>query len=363
MRKGILMILQPKVLVVKLAQNNDIQAESDQGPSLQRLAACDHVSSEFAVYSKGNVKTLLAVLDVLLPLTPEESMACRAQPEKLETHKLVFKTRRGSESPEDLEMLLIMSTASYTILNGVEEQYLKATPSRSTKSLALKSTDKMPRSDITTLVVAIEQKQKNAEHHTSDLSMVAPAVETEPSTEDPKHIVDRTACATTPLPSTSKSYEYQTLSGTSFVVLKRLFDYVAAGEGDGHKELPVCLMVADQTPDTLGRSINSACLSQDCDIHVGFDLEDNCFFVSSSVPKIKRMLGHLADCSHSSAVSTSSSNCTNDKRNSRAEAIKLGFNVHAESGVGEHFGMQKGPWGVGCGQCLGIKVSWGIRKC
>jgi hypothetical protein len=309
MRKGILMLLQPKVLVVKLAPNNSATpAGSSPGPSLQRLDACDHASSEFTVYSKGNVKTLLTVLDVISPLTSDSKMARRAQPE---AHKLVFKTRCGSESPEDLQMLLRMSTASYTQSNVAEQQHLKGTAAHCTRNLSSKTADKVPLSNSRALVVTIEQKQKISEYATPSTVPTATVETTE--TSDSTTASDPTVKENTedaaPVPSGRKGYEYRTLSGTSFVVLKHLFDSVSVDADEHHRdgdecddkeELPVCLMVANPTPDTLGRFVNAACLSEDCDI--GFDLRDNCFFVSSSASKIKRMLEHLADYSHSAVV-------------------------------------------------------------
>lgn len=314
LKKGILLLMQQSVLRVKFVPTDDdaiSNNESQSGPSTQRLQACDSLCSLSKVYAKGNFKALVTILDIISPVSPKQRAIQRT---KREIYKIVFKTLCGSESPEDLEQLMRISTSSYKKSNCVEVQYLKAVPA-TMSSLVDKDEENPQFSDSKALVVAFEQKQKILTTPTSKEVTTIPEIATNANNVPEIVSTDvETQNSSMNQKQHQTGFEHRTLSGQSFLVLKHMFDVLnpycdgdnqsdANDDGldgiDDDEGLPACLMVANPTPDTLGRFINAA-ISEKCSI--GFDLQDNCFFISSTTYIIATVLTNLADYNATAVV-------------------------------------------------------------
>jgi hypothetical protein len=254
MKKGVLLLLKSKVLMVKIASKNANRSQKRGSPSNERLAKCDSICSEFCVYANGNVNALLAIMDVLSPAhTPKEKVVRNTQEEEF---KLVFKTSAGYLPQEDLDMLWRITTSSYTMSTVEEQGYLYSKPEKSDASSSSNGAS-----------------ESAAPTNSTALALVGQA-----------------------LPSKQKEYQCRSMTGTSFLVLKHLFDSVNTDDGD----LSASLVVKAPTPDTLGRLINATRQCQEHDL--GFNLEQNVYFAATTSREMKHVLAYLADYSSSAIV-------------------------------------------------------------
>jgi hypothetical protein len=278
MKRGILLLLKSKVIMVKTAPKVIPKSQRKASPTTERLTKCDSICSEFCVYANGNVNALLTIMDTLSPVTTsEEKMARQAQPEEF---KLVFKTRVDSMSHDDLEMMWRITAATYTTSTEEEQGYLK--PNRAATGGQSSTPIEAPSLKKNTTMPSKNTRCKSAVS-SSAIIPVAESIKTPKLTK----------------PSTPKPAKYhcRTLTCTSFLVLKHLFDSVNSDEKGGSR---ACLIVTAPTPDTLGRLVNATRTSQDHEL--GFDLERDALFASKTGSEIKQMLEYLADYSSSAVV-------------------------------------------------------------
>jgi hypothetical protein len=164
--------------------------------------------------------------------------------------------------------------------------------------------------------------------------------------------------ATLPVASTAKKitdqshqcvrFQYRTITGTSCMVLRHLFDPLNTIEDNNNSNnlimdsarLPACLLVINPSPDTLGRFLNAAAHAagyRECNNHhgtpttsatVGWDLlassssslkqqKTVIFYISSTTCEIKYALEYLSDYNSSAIIDkgTNYNNETKEKTN------------------------------------------------
>jgi hypothetical protein len=298
MHRGILLLLKSKVIMIKTAPSISEKVQSRPPPTNERLMKCNSMCSEFCVYADGNISALLDIMDILCPLTnPKDVLARRMQPEE---YRLVYYTREGKMTKEDLDMIWRITDASYTAAPEEDRKYLQpissyaqqAEPSNNNIST---TNGRLGSAESNNKALVQAKKGESSPHETYEL---LPAILASSSSPSP--------LSTSTSTSTAAVLHCRAITCTSLLVMKHVFDNI--NKEDGH--LPACLLISSPTPDTLGRLINATnqqkrTCQDDCndnDNELGMDMDRNLFYTSKSSHDVKRTLDCLADYSSSAVV-------------------------------------------------------------
>jgi hypothetical protein len=150
--------------------------------------------------------------------------------------------------------------------------------------------------------------------------------------DSPTSIPDTATLSPSLSSSLPSKYQTRTITTTSFMVLKHLFEPMnslsersssSSGEAKFNPSLlPACILISNPTPDTLGRFLNASAtvasgnISADDSINeVGWDIlppspmtnndKSTVFFVSNTSQYVKGIVDYMADYSNTSVVGES----------------------------------------------------------
>jgi hypothetical protein len=309
MRRGILLLLKAKVIMVKAAPKIAHKAETRPAPTKERLTKCDGIRSEFCVYADGKMNVLLTMLDILNPATTSEEKKKRhTDPEEI---RIVYLSKIYSLRQEDLDMLWRVTSSSYTIAPSEDRKYMEShwRVDEFLKQRTAAHQENDNHSIVHELPVKNESIGERLVCSKPKPTAVAGTIGSKPLTTGkgrgrppiPKTIapvksddIETSKKAT----STSDELHCRTISCNSFLVLKHLFD--AINEED--EDFPASLIVKAPTPDTLGRLINACRACPDERNELGIDIKRNTYFATKSSKEVKAMLNYLADYSSSAVV-------------------------------------------------------------
>jgi hypothetical protein len=314
MRRGILLLLKAKVIMVKAAPKIAHKAQTRPAPTKERLTKCDSIRSEFCVYADGKMNVLLTMLDILNPVTTDEEKKKRhAEQEEI---RIVYLSKIYSLRQEDLDMLWRVTSASYTIASSEDRKYMEShwrvedflkqstAPPNAHKNDNCSIVHERPEksgsigdetslgSKSTAMAGTIGSRMLTTAH-AGGRRPIPKSIET----AIPKTIV--TVKSDESSKASSDALHCRTISCNSFLVLKHLFDSINEQEED----FPASLIVKSPTPDTLGRLINACRASPDERSELGVDINNNTYFATKSSKEVKAMLNYLADYSSSAVVS------------------------------------------------------------
>lgn len=297
LRMGILLMSNSKLLAVKLAcYKNKPSNKNTEGPSEDRLLKCDGISSEFCVYSKGNMQAVVAITSLLAASHAMATKSKEQHPLVGEDIKVIFKLPRGSLSHEELTMLWRMTDSSFTVSSKEDQAYLE---SFQTEELLVASGQGLPTTNEESKRESKDLSDEPALEHSENSSDTA-STEAFSSLSVPNKIaIDTTSVvghSSPTSPTAFDEYQCRTLSGRSFFALKHLFDSMNTKEPG----LVACLVVREPTPDTLGRLINAT-----RETHIArldFDVQSNVFYACKTSSDIKKMLDYMADYSNSAVI-------------------------------------------------------------
>ncbi|KAG7365709.1 hypothetical protein IV203_028379 [Nitzschia inconspicua] len=338
LHKGILLLPKCKVLMITVAPPSGgtpllptsakatATKISPSLPNQQRLAKCDTLCSEFCVYSThgSKINALLTILDFLsksktndtdattTPKTSQRRLTKGIAPEKFQ---IVYQTRIGSIAQDDLNMLWRLTSASYTLSTPNERQYLpkmELSPSKAVEVPATVATS-------TNTSHKDGDDQSLTSHEDPSTPPLHPLCkDVSPLPPSPSKI-PVTAPIMPALPPSSDRFQFRTLTGTSCMVLRQLFDPLNVED----ENLPACILVSNPSPDTLGRFLNAASSAKRKHhfnvATVGWDIlvrgsgcnniknssscnSETIFFVSSTTMEIKDILEYLSDYNSSAIV-------------------------------------------------------------
>jgi hypothetical protein len=365
LHKGILLLLKSKILMITVAPPTDGTAElptsaksskivtklSPSVPNQDRLTKCDDLYSEFCVYSNGcKINALLTILDLLSKTNFKEEMTTTnvvvdkaqnstnkehqhqqrkmltAGPRAPEQFKIVYKTRIGSIEVEDLNMLWRLTSASYTLSTPEERQYMIHCPTL--KDDAVASTQRQESGD----TVHTPETEDNTDGSSNSGRTITSYDSVHSESHSPIQASTPPATATAPTPTPDVKYQFRTLTGTSCMVLKHLFDPLnnatttktatTNNVGVDESQLPALIMVSNPTPDTLGRFLNAAshtsgiCSSTE----IGWDVVSSTstiFYVATTTQTVKEIVNYLADYSSSAIVTMK----TNDTKSNKTASV------------------------------------------
>ena len=305
MRRGILLLLKSKVIVVKAAPKIAHKAETRPAPSKERLNKCDSIRSEFCVYADGKMNVLLTMLDILNPATtPEEKKRRHTEQEEI---RIVYLSKIHTVRQEDLEMLWRVTSASYTIATSEDRKYMESHWRVEDLLKQSMTTPNAHENDNRSIVPERLLKSGSIGDETSACSKSTPMTGTVGSKiltmgygggkpPIPKTIVTDKSDETSK--ASSDSLHCRTISCNSFLVLKHLFDSI----NEEDEDFPASLIVKSPTPDTLGRLINACRACPDERNELGVDIQKNTYFATKSSKEVKAMLSYLADYSSSAVV-------------------------------------------------------------
>ena len=282
LKMGILLMSKSRVLSVRLAnyQNN---AKKRVGPSEERLTKCDNIYSEYCVYAHGNMQTVWSIVNILTPPIAGGKHKAKRQEQEDEI-KLIFLTRKGALSYDDMTMLWRMTDSSFIMSTQQEQAYLDSFQ-------AEEVTESMSNAIVNG---ASKNEQSPIDEHSTHTTSTALS-----STSIPNPVALNAPTSSnfpSPVSSSSDDYQCRTLSGKSFLAFKHLFGSINTKEPD----LAACLMVRVPTPDTLGRLINAT--RKTSIPRLDFDLQDNAYFACKTSTEIKKMLAYMSDYSSSAVV-------------------------------------------------------------
>jgi hypothetical protein len=315
MRRGILLLLKSKVIMVKAAPKIAHKAQTRPAPTKERLNKCDSIRSEFCVYADGKMNVLLTMLDILNPATtPEEKKKRHTDEEEI---RIVYLSKIYSMRQEDLDMLWRVTSASYTTATSEDRKYMEShwrvedflkqslTPPKvhenDNRPIVHERTgsigDETSACSKSTAMAGTIGSKMLTTGHVGGKALIPKSSEAAKSKPPiPKMIVtvksDETSKASSDL------LHCRTVSCNSFLVLKHLFDSI----NEGDEDFPASLIVKSPTPDTLGRLINACRACPDKRSELGVDIQKNTYFATKSSKEVKVMLNYLADYSSSAVV-------------------------------------------------------------
>jgi len=284
-------------------------------PNHQRLAKCDELCSEFSVYSGGGnsggsgrskIQALLLILDLLSKgrqhsyiddsrgkigaATGKEAKqssfsSSSKKPTRqptlssfTEEYKVVYKTLIGSLNEQDLNMMWRLTSSSYTLSRPEEERYLLHDFPQSMLGASSGSDhhhhhhggnmDRSNHTKITEVSTSSSSSSSADNSSTSHNDDTASLPSTSSSSDDPVHVKFE---HTEEYHDHPERYQVRTLTGSSFMILRHLFEPVnnvecgeltAANKTKSHSSfarshLPASLILYDPSPDTLGRFLNA----------------------------------------------------------------------------------------------------------
>ena len=324
-QSGILLHMDSKVLMVsaRSSPGKHENSEATLGRRQRRLMKCDNLYSEFKVYSnRSSINALYTILGVLSTTAKQKSKLDKKisrnkvpeQPDNFdESIQLVCKTLVGGLSENELNMFWRMTSASYTLSTPSEERLLQSANKPEVRctnigNLKICKRDPLAPSSASTAVTEMTGQTELTDH--DELT------HTDTSSHQDKADV---------------AYENRTMTGTSFVALKHMFDPINRSSSEepsinDPSLLPACLSISNPTPDTLGRFLNACATapSKEADGEapaapplppppkIGFDIIPSSspsngkgtmkFFVSNTSKRIREILDSMADYSGTSAV-------------------------------------------------------------
>jgi hypothetical protein len=317
LHKGILLLANTKVLMITVAPPTDgtgklptsskstkiVSKVAPSVPNQQRLAKCDALCSEFCVYSHhtSKINALLTILELLqkskdasAPAKEAASTKRKKTPIQPEQFKVTYKTLIGSIKEDDLNMLWRLTSASYTLATNDEKQYLSSDVATSNMIVKHGSTH----SAHTAETLPTNGGSDHQEDH-SETSITSD--EGSPVVSPKRQTIARPILPSPPLPM--PTYQYRTITGTSCMVLKSLFDPLNVGQ----EQMRSCISVTNPTPDTLGRFLNAAASQSGVcgSIKVGWDIvsiNQTVFYVTADSLSIKEVLLYLSNYENSAVV-------------------------------------------------------------
>jgi hypothetical protein len=315
-----------------------------------------------------------------------------------EKFQIVYQTCIGSIQTEDWNMLWRLTSASYTLSTPKERQYLPKMkelpliiPSNKPSNAVVvvpAGTETMGKTSLsrrTSNAVVTKDDDREGDNRTTNREepspsialaavVTAPAAATSehndnnstnvPSSQRLRH--DTKPTRTLPIVSTTPitmdqnqqcfRYQFRTITGTSCMVLRHLFDPLNTNHDHNNDHsnnllvidstrLPACLLVINPSPDTLGRFLNAAAYAASFQQNnnnnhdrttattatVGWDLvvtSSSCkqpktviFYISSTTCEIKYALEYLSDY-NSSAIIVNGSTCNNNNTDNNNKKSK-----------------------------------------
>lgn len=327
MRRGILLLLKAKVIMVKAAPKIAHKAQTRPAPSKERLNKCDSIRSEFCVYADGKMNVLLTMLDILNPTTTlEEKQKRHTEQEEI---RIVYLSKIYSLRQEDLDMLWRVTSASYTTSTAEDRKYMEShwrvekflkqqqtlTPPNAQENgnrpivherpkKSGSSGDETSAGSKSTGIAGTIGSRMLTTGQAGGKSQIPKSIETTTGGRPPipKTIVTVKPDETATSKASSDALHCRTISCNSFLVLKHLFDSINNDEGGEDEDLPASLIVKSPTPDTLGRLINACRACPDKRSELGVDIKNNTYFATKSSKEVKAMLNYLADYSSSAVV-------------------------------------------------------------
>jgi hypothetical protein len=301
----------------------------------------------------------------------------RTRPQ-LEEFKIIYKTRIGDLHEQDVNMLWRMTSSSYTLSTEDEEYYLKKegieekissaeamsqhpqdftshnhdmndndndndNESRNIRTMSIgddSATEASTSSEGTFADETVVEKQNNNNGDDNDTESRRSRSNSNGSSNisHESHTGSPTSTHTTVMlsPSSSSSlpskFQYRTITTTSFIVLKHLFEPMnSTSEGSSPSSggaekfnpslLPACILISNPTPDTLGRFLNASAVVANGNIsngsinEVGWDIlpptpttnngQSTVFFVSNTSQCVRGIVDYMADYSNTSVVGES----------------------------------------------------------
>jgi hypothetical protein len=351
-------------------------------PKQQRLLKCDDLYTEFCVYSeKSKINVLYTVLDLFSISNNNESKGKNKSNTRssrstngdgnntrpLEEFKIIYRTRIGDLQEQDVNMLWRMTSSSYTLSTEDEEYYLKEeensneeamshpqdclshnhnmnddndndNASRNSRTMSIgddSATEASTSSEGTFADETIVEKEINheddAETRRRSNSNSSSNISHESHTGSPTSTPTTATLSPSPSSSLPSKYQYRTITTTSFMVLKHLFEPMnslseKSSSSSGRTKfnpslLPACILISNPTPDTLGRFLNASAavasgnISDDSINEVGWDIlpplsttnndKSTVFFVSNTSQYVKGIVDYMADYSNTSVVGES----------------------------------------------------------
>ena len=330
LQNGILLLLKSKVLMLSVAPPSEgseqLSKIAASVPRQQRLSKCDELYSEFYVYSeRSKINTLYTIMDLLSSSKTERktdkalprNRSASAHPE--ESIKIVCKTRISGLEEQDLNMLWRMTPASYTLSTTEEQSFLQSDdtiPTAEYQCVDLSLDDVQIGEDSATVTSTSSTSSETTDHESIDKTGNMSSSHDTPTYSSPYSPSTLSTAS-----SLSSKYESRTITGTSFMVLKHLFDPMnhfersSSAENSAPSILPACLLISNPSPDTLGRFLNaSAAVSGSSEMttsEIGWDIasspsingkNNTIFFLSSTCQHVKEILDYMADYSKTSVV-------------------------------------------------------------
>ena len=256
-RRGILLLLKAKVIMVKAAHTSPVESHSIKGPSQDRLNKCDSISSEFCVYANGKVDVLLNMANVLsLGLNPIEA---KSRPIPQEEYRISYLATVGSLSQEQTDMLWRITAASYTATSPEHRKYLAmherlddVINRRKASCVGYHCVGMSPDSE----------KDENGSVSTDQSICSSPVGVADVNTSDAKVMVGSNKAFIMPcdaktvhtIENSDLEFECRTITCNSFLVLKHIFETI----NEDDEDLPACLIITAPTPDS-GKGISLHC--------------------------------------------------------------------------------------------------------
>jgi len=318
LKRGILLHLDSRVLMISATSYTESTEDSES--KQQRLSKCDDLYSQFTVYSeRSKINALYSILGVLSSNDTKSkagkvlSRNRSAKQENIEESiQIVCKTVSGGLSERDLNMLWRMTSSSYTLSTPEEQRLLQ---NGVTQSPAEYRCTNLPLGDIR-ICPSVDSSASTACTETTDRESI----------DGSSHMRSSQDSSTYAPPSKLGlpiKHETRTITGSSFVALKHIFDPVNRSDKCSSTEhcdlslLPACLSISNPSPDTLGRFLNACAatpskISNETTTKIGYDILPSSsptngksgilFFVSNTTRRIKEILDCMADYSNTSAV-------------------------------------------------------------
>ncbi|OEU23266.1 hypothetical protein FRACYDRAFT_233438 [Fragilariopsis cylindrus CCMP1102] len=368
---------------------------SAQQPQQQRLLKCDDLYTEFCVYSeKSKINVLYTILDLFSISNNDNESEGKSKSStrlsrstsigdgnnttrpQLEEFKIIYKTRIGDLHEQDVNMLWRMTSSSYTLSTEDEEDFLRkedeeevnsneeamahhpqdsishshdmndndndnANESRNIRRMSIGDDSETEASTSSEGTFAdetiVEKENKNNDDNDTESRSSRSNSNGSSNISHESHTGSTTSPHATmtlsPPPVNRKSkFQYRTITTTSFMVLKHLFEPMnSLSKGDSSSSggaakfnlslLPACILVSNPTPDTLGRFLNASAAVANGNIsdgsinEVGWDIlppsptttngQSTVFFVSNTSQYVQGIVDYMADYSNTSVVGES----------------------------------------------------------